>query len=285
MKIVFIADFFVDEVPGGGELNNEEFISLLNKTKNYYNEIVKIKSSDASVGFLHEHKDLKFIVSNFVNLSPESKEFVENNCEYVIYEHDHKYLVNRNPARYKNFQAPPEAIVNREFYKNAKAVLCQSNFHREVVEKNLNLENIISLGGNLWDIPTLEKMEEFASKEKKQNCSIMKSPISHKNTIGAVNYCVKNSIPFELVEPCSYYEFLDRISNNDTLAFFPQTPETLSRVVVEARMMDMKVITNSLVGASKEPWFDLRGKELIEKMRDKRKEILNTVMEVFEGEK
>jgi len=285
MKIVFIADFFVDEVPGGGELNNEEFISLLNKTKNYYNEIVKIKSSDASVGFLHEHKDLKFIVSNFVNLSPESKEFVENNCEYVIYEHDHKYLVNRNPARYKNFQAPPEAIVNREFYKNAKAVLCQSNFHREVVEKNLNLENIISLGGNLWDIPTLEKMEEFASKEKKQNCSIMKSPISHKNTIGAVNYCVKNSIPFELVEPCSYYEFLDRISNNDTFAFFPQTPETLSRVVVEARMMDMKVITNSLVGASKEPWFDLRGKELIEKMRDKRKEILNTVMEVFEGEK
>jgi len=285
MKIVFIADFFVDEVPGGGELNNEEFISLLNKTKNYYNEIVKIKSSDASVGFLHEHKDLKFIVSNFVNLSPESKEFIESNCEYVIYEHDHKYLVNRNPARYKNFQAPPEAIVNREFYKNAKAVLCQSNFHREVVEKNLNLENIISLGGNLWDIPTLEKMEEFASKEKKQNCSIMKSPISHKNTIGAVNYCVKNSIPFELVEPCSYYEFLDRISNNDTFAFFPQTPETLSRVVVEARMMDMKVITNSLVGASKEPWFDLRGKELIEKMRDKRKEILNTVMEVFEGEK
>lgn len=281
MKIVFIADFFVDEVPGGGELNNEEFISLLNKTKNYYNEVLKIKSSDVSLGFLHEHRDLKFIISNFINLRSESKEFIENNCKYVIYEHDHKYLTNRNPARYKNFQAPHEAIVNFDFYKNAKAVLCQSDFHSGIVKKNLNLNNVISLGGNLWDITTLDKIEEYVLKDKKQNCSIMKSPISHKNTTGAVNYCVKRSIPFELVEPCSYYDFLDRISNNDTFAFFPQTPETFSRVVVEARMMGMKVITNSLVGASKEPWFELKGKELIQKMRDKRKEILNTVMEIF----
>ena len=80
MKIIFIADFFVDEVPGGGELNNEEFISLLNKTKNYYNEIVKIKSSDVSLGFLYEHKDLKFIISNFINLRAESKEYIQDNC-------------------------------------------------------------------------------------------------------------------------------------------------------------------------------------------------------------
>jgi hypothetical protein len=285
MKIVFIADFFVDEVPGGGELNNEEFISLLNKTKNYYNEVLKIKSSDVSTGFLQEHRDLNFIVSNFINLRPESKEFIENNCKYVIYEHDHKYLINRNPATYKNFQAPPEAIVNLNFYKNAQAVLCQSNFHADVVKKNLNLNNIISLGGNLWDVKALEKMEEYSLKSKKQNCSIMKSPISHKNTIGAVNYCVKQNIPFELIEPCPYYDFLDRISNNDTFAFFPQTPETLSRVVVEARMMGMKVITNSLVGASKEPWFELKGKELVEKMTDKRKDILNTVLGTLEDGK
>ena len=36
------------------------------------------------------------------------------------------------------------------------------------------------------------------------------------------------------------------------------TAETLSRIVVEARMMDMKVITNNLPGAVKEPWFKKR---------------------------
>ena len=29
MKIVFIADFFVDQILGGGELNNEELITIL----------------------------------------------------------------------------------------------------------------------------------------------------------------------------------------------------------------------------------------------------------------
>ena len=29
MKIVFIADFFVEDVRGGGELNNQELIKIL----------------------------------------------------------------------------------------------------------------------------------------------------------------------------------------------------------------------------------------------------------------
>ena len=63
--------------------------------------------------------------------------------------------------------------------------------------------------------------------------------------------------------------------------FLPKTPETLSRIIVEARMAGMSVTTNNNVGASKEDWFKLKGKELIEKMRDKKPEILTKVLEVF----
>ena len=113
MKIVFIADFFADEVPGGGELNNEELISL------FGDDVIKIKSSNVSLSYLNEineNSDFKFIISNFIYLSAENKNFIQNNCEYLIYEHDHKYLINRNPAKFKNFKAPPSAIVNFEFY-------------------------------------------------------------------------------------------------------------------------------------------------------------------------
>ena len=34
MKFVFIADFFADEVLGGGELNNEELIHILSSSGN-----------------------------------------------------------------------------------------------------------------------------------------------------------------------------------------------------------------------------------------------------------
>ena len=80
MKIIFIADFFIDEVPGGGELNNEELINLFNSTKNYYNDIGKIKSSDVSLGFLKDNSDSSFIVLNFINLHPDCRDFLKENC-------------------------------------------------------------------------------------------------------------------------------------------------------------------------------------------------------------
>ena len=61
----------------------------------------------------------------------------------------------------------------------------------------------------------------------------------------------------------------------------PTTPETLSRLVVEARMMGMSVITNHLVGASYEPWFELKGKELISYVNEMRNSIPQMIMDGF----
>ena len=45
---------------------------------------------------------------------------------YIIYEHDHKYLKNRNPSIFPDFKAPPHMIINERFYRCAKAIFCQS---------------------------------------------------------------------------------------------------------------------------------------------------------------
>ena len=277
MKFIFIADFFVDEILGGGELNNDELIKSLSDL-GY--SVRPIKSQVVNISFLEENKAAKFIISNFIGLSQDCKNFLLN-LDYIIYEHDHKYLKSRNPAIFKNFIAPKEEIINFEFYKQAKAVFCQSSFHTNIVKKNLELDNIVNIGGNLWPLLSLEKMKDFAKKNKTERCSIMNSPITHKNTYGAIKYCEKKELSYELIDSCSYYKFLDRLSNNSTFIFLPQTPETLSRVVVEARMMNMKVITNGLVGASREDWFKLKGEELINLMIDKRKEIPKKVFSEF----
>jgi hypothetical protein len=51
--------------------------------------------------------------------------------------------------------------------------------------------------------------------------------------------------------------------------------------VVEARMMGLSVITNNLVGATKEEWFSLKGIELINVMTEKRKQIPDLVEAVL----
>ena len=49
-------------------------------------------------------------------------------------------------------------------------------------------------------------------------------------------------------------------------------------------MMGMTVVANKNVGATKEPWFKLKGKELIAVMREKRNEIPQRIIGMFNGE-
>jgi len=270
--ILFIADFFADQVPGGGELNNDVLMDNLYKRGH---SIRKINSHQV------KHLDLLYnkgiIVSNFINLSEENKKSLQSR-DYIIYEHDHKYLPNRNPNVYSNYQAPKEHIINREFYANAKAVLCQSSFHAEIVRKNLELDNIVSLGGNLWPEEHFSLLEELSKQPKANTCAIMNSPVPHKNTQEAVQYCNALGLDYVLVQPSDAPTFLRDLGSHSTLVFFPKTPETLSRIVVEARMMGMATKTTNNIGAIHEEWFSKKGLDLIEFMRYRQKEIVNIVL-------
>jgi len=275
MEIIYISDFLAADVNGGAELNDFELLSLLSDNGH---QVAALRARELTSEFIDENKKNKFIISNFTHLSEQIKKELHD-CRYVIYEHDHKYLPSRDPSNYKDFQAPKEEIINYEFYEKASAVFCQSKFHAAIAKKNLKLNNITSLGGNLWSEDTLSLLETLLSKEKNKKCSIMDSLIPSKNTIASIQFCKAKEMDYELVMSPAYEEFLSKLGANDTLVFFPLTPETLSRVTVEARMMDMKVVTNGLVGASHEDWFKLKGKPLIDCMREKRKEILSIVEE------
>jgi hypothetical protein len=272
--LVFIADHFVDAVVGGGELNNEEFIKIVKRSRT----IKKINSHFVTLNFLEQNSKSFFIIANFLNLKQDLRDYISDKIDYVIYEHDHKYITNRNPAEFKDFIAPKEMIINYDFYQKAKAIFCQSEFHSDIVKKNLNLENVVNLSGNIWSSDSLDLMEKLSHKEKKNRCSIMNSEISHKNTKEAILFCKYKNLEYELIQPSPYDLFLDKLSNNDKLIFFPKTPETLSRIVVEARMMGMTTITNKIIGAVSEKWFSLKGKELIDHMREKREIIAKTVL-------
>ena len=273
-ELVFIADHFVDAVVGGGELNNEEFIKIAKRS----HTIKKINSHFVTLNFLEQNSKSFFIIANFLNLKQDLRDYISDKIDYVIYEHDHKYITNRNPAEFKDFIAPKEMIINYDFYQKAKAIFCQSEFHSDIVKKNLNLEKVVNLSGNIWSNDSLDLMEKLSHKEKKNRCSIMNSEISHKNTKEAILFCKYKNLEYELIQPSPYDLFLDKLSNNDKLIFFPKTPETLSRIVVEARMMGMTTITNKIIGAVSEKWFSLKGKELIDHMREKREIIAKTVL-------
>ena len=277
-KIIFVADVFAEHHLGGGELSNQELIKQLTLKGHAVEEKL---CPEIDMDFLQENRKNYFIIGNFLGLSGQSADFLRANCSYVIYEHDHKYISTRDPSVFENFLAPETEVVNRDFYSCAKGVLCQSKIHQEVAQKNLKLDNIFSVGGNLWDDETLDLLEEFSHKEKKDRYSIWDSSNPIKNTSLAVAYCARKKLSYDLVGYLPYKEFLQKISDNKTLIFLPQTLETLCRVAVECRMTGMTVMTNKKLGASSEDWFSLKGPDLISYMREKRDTICSQVEELL----
>ena len=279
--IIFVADVFVDQIIGGGELNNDELIKIL---RSQGCTVTEKKSYEITLGFLKSRLKSKFIISNFIFLPLEIKDFIEQKCDYLIYEHDHKYLTTRDPSVFENYQAPKKNIINLNFYKNAKAVLCQSKLHAEVVKKNLGFNNIVSVGGNLWSLDSLNFLREMNKKAKKDRYSIWKSENPIKNTSKTIMFCKHKNYDFDLVGNLPYRYFLNKITDNKNFVFFPETLETLCRVAVECRMAGMSVLTSDKIGAASEDWFSLKGDDLIDKMLEKREEIPSLVLEVLNNE-
>ncbi len=279
-KFVYISDSFLSDILGGGELNDHELCEIL-VSKGI--SLEKIRSHEVGVSYIKSNHDKCYVISNFINLSRNVINLLINECKYVIYEHDHKYLKSRNPATYDNYIAPKGEVINYDFYKNAQAVFCQSSFHESIIKKNLDIDNIVNVSGNLWSLSSLRTIEILGKKPKRKEYSIMNSPIPHKNTREACFYCEKKGFKYNLISSKNYEEFLSLLSNNEKFLFLPKTPETLSRVIVEARMMGVKTVTNKNVGASYESWIKLKGDELICKMKNKREEIPNKILEVFNG--
>lgn len=284
MKFLIISDFFLEDLPfgGGAEYNDQILFELL---KNAGNDVKRVKSHNAGIDSLSKlDNDTKIIISNFINLSEESKSYIQKKFSYIIYEHDHKYLRRRIPSLFFKLKAPKSEIVNYSFYKNANSVFAQSDFHKKIIDLNLNTDNVINLSGNLWSERDLQEIENNLTDDKKKLCSILHSPLVNKGTKQAIKFCENKNIEYELIADKNYYNFLKKISANEKLIFLPTIPETFSRISVEAKMMGCKVITNGYVGAKYESWFQSSPEKIIEEMHGAKNRIVNTVLEILENE-
>ena len=271
-KIVFVSDFFVNEVAGGAELCNDALIKLL-ETKF---EVIRIKSQFLTEKVVFENKKKKFIIANFFNMSEVVKSLLEKDCDYIILEHDHKYVKTNNPSLFKNFLAPESNIINKKFYAGASAICCQSKIHSQVLQKNLMLSNIVNLGGNLWTDEQLTILRENMGSPKTIEYGVLESNNKNKGFPAALDYCKKNKLNFEVIPHQSYVDFIKNISKVKNLVFFPQWLETFNRLSIEARILGCNLITNGLIGAASEDYFKLKNDEMLTFIEENNVSLINT---------
>ena len=269
-EVVFVSDFFIDEVAGGAEFCNEALIGLLKK--NY--TVKKKKSIEVTPEFICSNDRSFFIIANFFQLSEKSKAQLRAS-RYAILEHDHKYIRSNNPALFVDFVAPESQVINKEFYRYAKAVVCQSLAHSRILQKNLFLNNICNFGGNIWTEDQLQVLERNIDRPKTIDYGIIQSTNRNKGMPAAIKYCKDKNFQFELLPPQGFEKFIANLASVDTLVFFPQWFESYSRLAVEARILGCKLVTNSLLGVSSEKYFSKKGRDLLEAIRENNTNLLN----------
>lgn len=282
IKIIFVCDFYKKDLNnvGGAENNDSVLISSLEK-KGY--DVEKKYCSEATPQYIEDNKDKFFIIGNFVSLKEESKKALYDK-NYIIYEHDHKYVITRDPSKFVNFIAPPSKIINKDFFKNANCVICLSNSQAKSVKENLNIENVESIGCSMWSKEKLDYISSISNNKKTKKYCVINSNNPTKGKREAMGYCTKNNIEYDLIASNNEKEFLQTLSSYQTLVFVPTVLESLCRLAVEAKMLNCKLITKPiLLGASSEDWWNLSGEELIDAIRKKQKTAINTFVKHIKG--
>lgn len=274
MELIFISDFFVDEIRGGAEIVDHHLLDLLSKKKII---VKKIKSSQLSENFIKDNIDKTFMISNFTMVQKRLLNILSAG-KYFIFEHDHKYTIDRDVSSYKDYLVPQNRLVNIPFYQNAQAVFCQSKIHAEVVRKNIKSDNVINLGCSIWSDKELMLLEQCAKNPKTKKCAIVDSSNPIKSTQKSINFCKKNNLQYDLISSPVYDDFISSLSNYESLVFFPKVLESFCRLAVEARILNCSLKTNNNLGCASEPWFtEYKGLELVGFIREKREEIVETV--------
>jgi hypothetical protein len=272
MKIGFLGDFFLENLQGGGELNDSVLIDYLENK----HTITKYWCSRADIKSLE--KEDAYIISNFTTLSTVIRDWIAEK-KYIIYEHDHKYVKPRDVSKYKNFNIPIEDLTHVNFYKKAEKVIVLSKVCKDVMEKN-NISNCVyNIGCSLWSDNTLDFISKISTSEKKYKFAVVNSSNSVKGYVPAISYCQKNNIQPHLIKSNNYHDFLKQLSECENLIFFPQVLETFSRLAAEAKMLNCNLITTpKMLGFASEEYSSLKGIELVNKIRDQK----NKALTVFE---
>ena len=100
----------------------------------------------------------------------------------------------------------------------------------------------------------------------------------------AIKYCTQHKLNFTLLPFQKFTDFVKTLSTVKNLVFFPQWMESYSRLAIEARILGCKLVTNTLLGVSSEPYFELKGRPLLEFIKQNNQNIYDRYISFIEGE-
>jgi hypothetical protein len=271
MRIVFIADYFADELIGGAEL------SLQSRIDTCPFDYIKINSRHLDLSKLDKENDL-LIFGNFAELSVDNLHDVQGNIfnpkwRYVVEECDYKYCVVRSSHKHKavfgvdcdcHKRTQGKRIHN--FFKRADLLFWKSEGQRaEYCRLFPGLESIPGdIMGGVFTKNNLDYILSLKNSPRDNKYFILKTDSWIKGYEDAVKYCHDNQLPYRAIGDMDYYKTLKELAHCKGIVYMPRGFDPSCRMITEAKLLGLDIRTTDLVQHMTESWFKSNETGMIE---------------------
>ena len=256
-KIVFVSDLFLSDYTGGAELTSQALID----SSPY--KVDCIRSKDVSLAILEKGHDKFWIFGNFAQMNLELIPTIVANMNYSVLEYDYKFCKYRSPEKHRHIEAVEcncaeemQGKLISTFYHGAKSLWFMSEKQMFRYKEKFPTLNNCSVLSSVFDESFFEKINSLKSEKDKKGWIVLGSSSWIKGAAAAENWCIENSLEYEVVWGLEYNQLLERLATAEGFVYLPEGGDTCPRMVIEAKLLGCKLHLNDYVEHKDEIWFN-----------------------------
>lgn len=256
-KIVFVSDYFHDQLIGGAELTTQALIEASPF------EVIRVNSSMVSMELLQRFQDHFWIFGNFQNMKHELVPSIAANLKYAIVEYDYKFCKFRSIEKHKhateedcNCHDTALGKIISSFYYAADRIFWMSTKQEQVfLDRFPFLEMHGRVLGSVFSKEDLKLLSFLKDSQNTTEWLVQKSDSWIKGTEDAEAWCKENNLDYELFHSLSRNQLLNKMNQAKGFCFLPKGGDTCPRVVIEAKVLGCELHINRNVQMADEAWF------------------------------
>lgn len=261
-EVVFVSDFFVEDLIGGAELTSEALIEA--SPFNVY----KLHARNVTVELLEEGQSLHWIFGNFATLDLNLIPTIVANIEYSMLEYDYKYCRYRSPEKHYA-ETGTECDCHNDIHGKMVSTLMygakslwwmseaqMDTYHAKFPFLTERDNTVLSSVFSQKFFAALNYFRQSPEQSERSGWLVLGSDSWIKGTSDAITYCENNNLQYEVLAGLEHAQVLDKMSKAEGLVYLPRGGDTCPRLVIEAKLLGCELHINKNVQHSKELWFD-----------------------------
>ena len=261
-QIIFVADFFANDLVGGAELTTEALI------KSSPFNVFKLHSKDVTLKTLEDGHRKFWVFGNWAGLNRELIPTIVANMSYSVLEYDYKFCKFRSPEKHEVAEQKPcdckndiSGKLTSTFYFGAKSLWWMSETQQKryhtafpfLAEKNGTVLSSV-FEEDFWS--SLHSLRTKFKDSERSGWIVLGSSSWIKGTEDAVTWCKENNHEYKILQNISPGDFLVELAKAEGLVYLPKGGDTCPRMVIEAKLLGCKLHLNNNVEHSTEDWFN-----------------------------